>query len=69
MNLRAIALICLSLYGSWLISGWLRAKHPANSSASACVLKACNSNEQHQIKEREWKPSRAAVANMLFMLN
>lgn len=69
LNPRAIALISLSLYGSLLISSQLRAKHPANSSASACILKVCNSNGQHQIKERERRPRRAAVANMLFILN
>ena len=69
LNLRATALISLSLYGNSLISSQLRAKHPANSSASACILKVCDSNGQHQIEEREWRPSRAAVANMLFILN
>lgn len=49
-----------------VISGQLRAKHPANGSASAPIPRVCSSNGQRQIKGREWRPTELALAKVLF---
>lgn len=59
---------CVQLHGSvpHCYLGPATCKAPASGSASAGIPRVCNSNGQHQIKGREWRPTELALANVLF---